>query len=380
LFQRLVLAFVTQFQSLLDNPTTDLLETIRRPLDLLSSILENSTQFSTSKEVCIAFVPEVFLLGHLLPEVFKSEDLLPINLARLIWTKWLAQASTDLQECISMTIRERLRDVLANVQTSPRSFPFLLQVFVDIHVTFRPRDILRLSSAGSSGVTFDVLEIVPPRDVLGKMLDALPAGPIDTSLATLDPLVPQDQELSKLPPGDGFFDSHGYSSYARITEIMLLAFTEDRPAAKKHSWALRHIISLSIYAEELLQLSPAPSAVFDAKLVPIENLQIIELRAHQVLAYALSARLDVNDIRWHERVVAASLPDAKSNVDGEIGQLIVDLVRKAWETDTFRESKVLHIILQHILSGATKQEADQWMFLARRLEQTGQHLTPWPLF
>jgi hypothetical protein len=141
-----------------------------------------------------------------------------------------------------------------------------------------------------------------------------------------------------------------------------------------YPWALRHIISLSIYAEELLYLSSASSVIFDSRLVPTGDLQNIKSKAHQLVTYVLSTGFGTSGMLWHERIVAASFPDGKSNVDGDISRLVVDLVRKANEMDTFRESRILHTVLQQILSDATREEADQWMMLARQLEKTSKYV------
>jgi len=69
--------------------------------------------------------------------------------------------------------------------------------------------------------------------------------------------------------------------------------------------------------------------------------------------------------------VNAILTDKSSDLMDGVGRLVYDLIQHGKRWDTVRESRILHRILQHILSSVSKVEAEQWMSLGRRLEKSG---------
>jgi hypothetical protein len=228
-----------------------------------------------------------------------------------------------------------------------------------------------LSHQADTGIKFEVTDVLPSHELLEKLLDTLLVDPFDSSLAILDPLVPPDIESEELLSSDVSFDRSGYSRYARLVGIILAAFSEDRTIAKKHPWALRHLIALSSYAEQLLRLPFTRNPIFDYKSVSSKELQRIKSRVHEVTTYVLSTELDIDDRRWHEKVIGSGLSDAAIELEGNIDKFVIELMRKARQTDNYRDSVILYVVLQHILSGVGKEEADQWMGFARRLEKSG---------
>lgn len=172
-------------------------------------------------------------------------------------------------------------------------------------------------------------------------------------------------------PSAGPFDSHGCSSYARVVGTLLAAFSDNRHAAQENPWALRHFIALSTYAEELLQLPAASSAVFDHKVVSTEHLQSIRMRSQQLVTYVLSTGSFMEEDGWHQKFTAASLSQSDNGEGDDLTKFVIELVRLAARKETFRESRLLYAVLQHLLSGVTKEDADHWLALARKLEKSG---------
>ena len=202
------------------------------------------------------------------------------------------------------------------------------------------------------------------------MLDALPSTPLDASLAVIDPLVPPSVQYRSLKfPKDGG-DAQGLTEYARVVYGLLLYLVDDRQTAKENPWVLRHFLALAIYAEEAKLLPCVDSPVF-SKIVTRTTLLGILGRVQQATTYLLSS---TTDEKWHTTVanVLVSQATASTGLDG-VGRLVVDLVNRAKRYDAIRESRILHMILRHALSTATKADSEQWMLVARKLEKLGRH-------
>ncbi len=203
------------------------------------------------------------------------------------------------------------------------------------------------------------------------MLDALPSTPLDASLAVVDPLVPPSVQYRSLKFTNDGFDTQGLTKYARIVHGLLLHLVNDRQTARENLWVLHHFLALALYAEESKHLPAAESPVF-SKTVPRATLQGILDRVQQATAYLLSS---TTDEKWHTTVTNALVNQAPATGLDGVGQLVVDLVNRTKRYDTIRESRILHMILRHALSTATKADSEQWMLVARKLEKLGkQHL------
>ena len=217
------------------------------------------------------------------------------------------------------------------------------------------------------------MDLVPPEEKLDSILNLFPAEPADASMSLRSPLLP----LSGIedPPlvTEEIYDLDGYSSYARSVSLLLDAFLGDRIVAKAHPWALRHFIALSISAEESLDLPNNSSEVFNAKTIPSSALRELTHRVQQVTTYVLS---DVGDGQsWHQKVTAMCVDTkAQHTVDG-IGKLVTSLVQAASSNDNPRDARILHGILQHILSHTSKEEGDLWMGVCRKIETKGKRFS-----
>jgi hypothetical protein len=60
--------------------------------------------------------------------------------------------------------------------------------------------------------------------------------------------------------------------------------------------------------------------------------------------------------------------------DGSLASFVVEVAQRAKEKDRVRDAAVLGIVLQHLFSDSTRDDADLWLGLARRLEKTGQSI------
>lgn len=218
-------------------------------------------------------------------------------------------------------------------------------------------------------MSLGIMDLVPSREKLDSMLSIFPIDPADASISLRSPLLPlSGLEDPPMTVADNY-DLDGYSSYARIISLLLDAFLEDRIVAKAHPWALRHFIALAIYAEDVLDLPNSSSEVFDARTVSSLALQQLVHKVQQATTYFLS---DVGDDQsWHQKVTAACVDaKAQNEIDG-IGKLVAGQLQSATSNDNPRDARILHMVLQHILSHTSKAEGDLWMGVCRKIESKG---------
>lgn len=233
--------------------------------------------------------------------------------------------------------------------------------------TCSSEDVLRFILERRTVLDIDFLQdIVPSPTEIGTMLDNLPSDPIHSSLAVLDPRLPPSSAFKKSGTPEEHYDNLGYSSYARIVSALLQFLVEDRPTAKQNLWALRHLLALSIYADDSLKIPTRPSVVVKPH-VPKNLLEII-IKVQQITAYLLTAS---TDDQFHLAVIGAiSANQHDASLEG-LGRMLVHLVTCAKQDDNIRDSRILRLVLQHLFSDVSKESADQWMVLARRLEMPG---------
>ena len=214
-----------------------------------------------------------------------------------------------------------------------------------------------------------IMDFVPSRENLDFMLGALPTEPADPSISLRSPLLPLSGLEDPSLVAEESYDLDGYSSYSRIISLLLDALLEDRIVAKAHPWALRHFIALAIYAEEVLDLPNVSSEVFEPKTVPSSSLQQLVHKVQKVATYVLS---DVGGGQtWHQRVTAACVDTKVQHDTGETGKFVTSLLRSAVSNDNPRDARILHTILQHLLSHTSKEEGDLWMGVCRKIETKG---------
>lgn len=225
-------------------------------------------------------------------------------------------------------------------------------------------------------MSLGIMDLLPSKETLDSMLSVFPAESADASVSLRSPLLPLSGLEDRPPPVEENFDLDGYSSYARIISLLLDTFLGDRIFAKAHPWALRHFVALSIYAEEVLDLPNSSCEVFDAKVVSPSILQQLVHRAQQVTAYVLS---DAGDgWNWHQKVTALCVEPKSQHDVGEIGDFVVSLLQFAVSSNSPRDARILHTILQHILNHTTKEEGELWMGVCRKTETKGKKI-PSPL-
>lgn len=218
------------------------------------------------------------------------------------------------------------------------------------------------------GLHLDLMsDVFPGRRELDAILDNLPSVPLDASLAIIDSLVPPASMWKPDYGKNPAFDMVGFSQYARIVSALVGHLSLARHAAKENMWALRHLLAFALYANEWLDVPYAPSPIFWSRASKAV-LRELTGKVEQLTTYLLSS---VQEEGWHAPVVNAILTNTPEALDS-VGRVVYELVDHGKRNDTVRESRILHTVLQHVLGIATKEEADQWILLARKIEKQGE--------
>ena len=230
-----------------------------------------------------------------------------------------------------------------------------------------PEQILQVLTKRDASFDMESQDILPSSASLEQMLDGLPSVPGDSSLAVLDPLIPPVSLYNEVDIPTPETDSRGMSVYARAVDALLLVLLNDRHWAKTNGWALRHLLALALYADDLIRVPSSQSPIF-AGTVSKAMLNDLVTRSKQVAAYVLST--SAQDEGWHAAVVSAITSGDDSHLDA-VGALVYGLVSYGKRFDTVRESRILHVVLEHVFGNASREDAQQWAQLGRALERQG---------
>ncbi|OBZ77520.1 E3 ubiquitin-protein ligase listerin [Grifola frondosa] len=313
-------AFNLHFENVLHEEAAPIV-VFESPLDLIRSLVDNHALIPLPDKVSVSLLPDIFLFAYLLPR-FREIDAAEEILARGLCDSWLLCASDEVKQNALAIVKQRLRELIVDCSSVPT-----------------PEHILRMLAGPCPSLEVDVMvDIFPDRAELDVMLEHLPSVPQDASLAVVDPLAPPHHYT-------------GQNAFPNKT--------------KGNIWALRHILALSLYADELLQIPSIQSPIF-ADHVTKADLQELIAKVQQLTTYLLTS---TSQEGWHPSVVSVAL-EQQANVDLDgAGKLVIDLITRAKQDDNVRESRVLYMILQHAFSAVTKAEADQWMLIARKMEK-----------
>ncbi|KAF7796133.1 hypothetical protein EIP86_007306 [Pleurotus ostreatoroseus] len=299
----------------------------------------------------LSLLPNVFIFAFILPliEGPGKPDSGQSEAVKVMWRTGLSQIHADTKNNILVLVKQILRDLVP-----------------DCSVPLRASNILGILVDPTLGITVNVLDdIFPQQDELDAMLHALPTS-TNSCLAVNDPLVlPGESNEDDGAPSPAY-DFIGYTGYSRIVNALLLYFLDDRQTAKENIWALRHFLALAIWAQDLLNLQASQSPVFSRKISRSE-LEDVVSKARRVASYLLAPASQDGWLLPAARGLQRGQPASASGIE----RLLHTLVRP--KTDCARESRILHVVLQHILSGASKEDADEFVQLARGLEKKAPH-------
>ncbi|KAF8531403.1 hypothetical protein JB92DRAFT_2851839 [Gautieria morchelliformis] len=322
---------------------------LRSSLNLILALTQDVPS-NPHTEVLLANIwPRLFVLAFVVPHCSSNdEELEAADLARKLWKGWKDRSDKHPVATVTREVRRLLSDLLTDTAV-------------------RPRPLAALHALTNADVDIQPLAVIPSLSEFDTMLKSTSTDPIDGSLAILEPLVsPFTMDSStRRVRWNRNFDNSGFSPYARGVTALLHVLTTDRHIARENMWALRHALTLALFASEVLQVPGAESPVFRGQQVAASELKEITRLAQQVASFLLT---NVGEGSWHQVIVDVLLgkaPLSKLDTTGEFVRLVFEQSKLH---DTVRDSLVLHTVLQHVLRNATKEDSDRWVELARSVE------------
>lgn len=315
-------------------------------LALISTALFSLPQFTRSPSLlAVEVLPYIFLYGYVLP---KSNPYLDGSAAQALWARFLQDQGTNHfdQTAIFSGIQVLLKTIVADTQMRPS-----------------PEHLLQALSEATLKEVIPLLSFLPSVPELDRMLDDLSSDPIHPALAVLDPLIPPGEYTEIDPPA---CDSRGFSPYARLVSMLLFVFLDDRQSARRNTWALRHLLALSLYADDYSAYPTGLSPVFRKEaLMDLEGLVV---KLQQICTYLLTSA--ASDDGWRLKVL-----DAVTNVqplDETVPSMVLflrDQITRSRKGNETREARILGRTLLHVLHDADKAEAERWITFARSIER-----------
>lgn len=364
LFQQVVTTFGEDLSRILHGEDEDVAK-LNVLIDIIAVCVETRISLTLDESFALSLVPDIFALGFLLPKALSVPD---IPVAQKIWTSWLANAPTVLKRQVGAAICARLQDAIFHTSILVRYDPFShRELFSACSFKGSPLDILQATADGGIDRLVSGLDdLLPTSTYLDDLLCSLRLDPASASLAIIQPLIPPSSSFDAAEGPDCEGDQQGLGVYARAVMALLYSYTENRDLARTNLWALRHFLALAIYAEELLEVPSLPNPAF-SRTVAKDVLQDVLIKVQQLTAYLLTTA--VADDGWHVDVVKSLLKGKRNTPLGDLAAFTVDLIQWAQDEDDSLHARILHTILQHALRDASREEADEWLLLARRLER-----------
>jgi len=364
LFQQVVATFGEDLSRILHGEDEDVAK-LNVLVDVIAVCVETRISLVLEESSALSLLPDIFVLAFLLPKALSLPD---IPVAHKIWTSWLANAPTVLQRQLGGAICARLQDAIFHTSILVRYDPFThCEMFTACSPKESPLDILQATADGGIDKLVSGLDdLLPTSTYLDDLLCNLRLDPATASLAIIQPLIPPSSSFDAADGPDCEGDQQGLCVYARGVMALLYSYTENRDLARTNLWALRHFLALAIYAEELLEVPSLPNPAF-SRTVAKDVLQDILIKVQQLTAYLLTTAGADDD--WHVDVVKSLLNGKRNTSLGDLAAFTVDLIQWAQDEDDSLHARILHTVLQHALRDASRQEADEWSLLARRVER-----------
>ncbi|KAH9005649.1 hypothetical protein EDB86DRAFT_3177955 [Lactarius hatsudake] len=351
LFQQVIVTFGEVLSRILQGDDDEDPVKLAVLIDVIAACLESGPERALHEDLALSLLPDIFALAFLLPKVLPAA-VFPV--AQKTWASWLESAPVGLQKQLG-----------AAISTSVSFATY------DTHLATSPLDILRAATDGGVDKLLGGLdelqdELLPTKRSLGDMLCNLRLDPATASLAILDPVIPPQSSFETAEGPDCESDQQGLGAYARGVTALLYTYADNRGLARANLWALRHFLALATYAEELLAVPSLPNPAF-SRTAPENVLRDITAKAQQLTAYLLMTA--ATDDNWRVNAITSLLNGRRTNSLDGLASFTVELIEHAQDEDDGLHARIVHAVLRHVLRGATRDEADQWMLLARKLEK-----------
>ncbi|KAF8634833.1 hypothetical protein AX17_004084 [Amanita inopinata Kibby_2008] len=313
-------------------------------LYLLDAMLERASIDSFTRELDIALL-NVFVLAYLLPEGTSDRGIPAYQHAQKLWTQWFLRAPEERRDNIISMLKKRLRTMLCTTETR-----------------LLPDHIIKVASDHASQLHLDLAaDLLPSRDEYDELLAELSSEVIHPSLAVVDPLISPEWENEVENPK---CDARGFSRYARAVCGLIQVLSQNRHAAKRNIWALKHILAFVVYASDFQSFPAGRSPLFSSEALNA-FLDDLVTKAMQITTYLLTSSPEDN---WRQRCLDVVLNDGPLTGLNTLSSFLVDMIIVSKTSDSTLDTRSLKLILQHVLDEAEKDEADRWLLLAKKIE------------
>ncbi|TFK22367.1 hypothetical protein FA15DRAFT_681687 [Coprinopsis marcescibilis] len=308
----------------------------------------------------------VFLYGWLLPlcDGAVDDDEESVRLSKELWKVWSGAKGTSEghRSGVIREVKERLSEFVVNTKCPRVGPPAVLEL---------------LSERLPEFDAYSVLDFLPSEDLLDQMAEGMSSREIDPSMGVVDPQL-RPAAAKPLQSSAPLNDRYGYSSYARGVYALLQALSGDRTLAKRNVWALRHLMMLSVYAQDFQSVPGKGCPAFDERVLGVglngvgggmAGLGEVIGKIDQMVTYLL---LSGEGEDWRKFVVESLLAE-KESVRCEMNALshfVVGVVGVAKRSEGTRDVRVLRAVLEHVLEDAGVEDADSWVQVGRKLERT----------
>lgn len=350
---------------------SDLVE-VGPTMGLVRKLADSGYEFSG--EVGVELFCGIFLLGYVIPHEEEGSSSKWVEDAKALWDSWISEGADrgeEMRHIASSLVKEKLKSIVIDEKAAARwvlSYS-TVHFIMNLNLSSRPEYIIQCITPSPPGVHIDPLrDILPSHEELDALLESssLPSSTVSPSLALLDPTLPTFSG-APIPPNSTC------RKYARAVSALLAYLTASRTVARSNLWALRHILVLAFYAKEYLRVGDTGDslATFD---IARDRLEDVVEKVKSMATYLLGRVEDGT----HAKVVNALMREGSAvpQEEGNVVSFVIAVARRAQEKDRVRDTAVLGIVLQHLFGDATKDDADLWLSLARRLQKTGQFVPP----
>ncbi|PFH48098.1 hypothetical protein AMATHDRAFT_66268, partial [Amanita thiersii Skay4041] len=327
---------LVQLSHCTDEASISTLDTL---LQLFETIVEIPKQESDELDAALL---NIFVLGFLVPTYWPDASIPVFQKARTLWNMWLQKSSEGHRKHVVIKLGRRLRTLVCMTETR-----------------LLPENIVKLASEHAPQLKLDlVTDILLPRNEYDELLKELSQDAIHPCLAVIDPLISSGSE-NEVRLAE--HDTRGFSMYARAVCGLIHVFSEHRHIAKQSIWALQHVLAFMVYASDFSSFPIGYSPIFAPEALYV--LDDLVTKATQIVTLLLTSNIE--DI-WRSRSLDALLGSSSL---GSLSQFLVDAIANAAETDSSRDTRILKLVLQHIMDDVDKHEAERWVALIRKYER-----------
>ncbi|KAJ3986996.1 hypothetical protein F5890DRAFT_1406039 [Lentinula detonsa] len=312
--------------------------------------------------------------------------------AQRIWESFEDEPPLQVVSIVFTSITQSLRTLLSNINArciyrcSPEDIVAVFYVLRD--------SITAQASKGYSNATLSMMNpvesLLPSQTSFDASLDQLNGAPISRSLGVVDELAGVASVFGSATATSNPDHTHGYARYA----LALLQIVSDDlrlargllATSSSSWWVLRHLLVLSVYAEEVVMVPSAHerNPLFHLGMNQpgrVRRCREIIAKVHQIVAYVFASVDSTEGVREWRKDLCHILPastDTFMPTLPSVGSLLLSSIRFAAKTDSYRDCCVLGEVLSRVFQagfgsvstdGISEEELNLWLNYARKMSE-----------